>query len=64
MLKMLFGALVVLLLVGYDVITTEDIEAASDKVKETVNAGASYVKEKTDPSLMDQAKDVVKRIDN
>lgn len=57
MLKMLLGAAIVVGLVGYGVITADDIEAAGDTVKNTINAGASYVKEKTDPDLMDKIKE-------
>ena len=57
MLKILLGAAIVVGLVGYGIITTGDIEDAGRMVKNTINAGASYVKEKTDPDLMDQIKE-------
>lgn len=60
MLKMLLGAAIVVGLVGYGVITTDDIEAAGNTVKNTVNAGAAWVKEQTDPSALDQAKELLK----
>ena len=60
MLKMILGGLLVVGLVGYGVITTDDIEAAGSTVKNTVNAGAAWVKEQTDPSALDQAKDLLK----
>jgi hypothetical protein len=60
MLKMILGGLLVVGLVGYGIITTDDIEAAGSTVKNTVNAGAAWVKEQTDPSALDQAKDLLK----
>lgn len=60
MLKILLGAAIVVGLVGYGVITTNDIEDAGRVVKNTINASASYVKEKTDPNTLDQAKDLLK----
>ena len=60
MFKMILGGLLVVGLVGYGVITTDDIEAAGSTVKNTVNSGAAWVKEQTDPSALDQAKDLLK----
>ena len=60
MLKMILGGLLVVGLVGYGIITTDDIEAAGSTVKNTVNAGAAWVKEQTDPSALDQAKDLLR----
>lgn len=60
MLKMLLGAAIVVGLVGYGVITTDDIDDAGKVVKNSVNAGASWLKEKTDPDLMDQVKEGLK----
>ena len=47
MLKMLFGAAVVVALVGYGVITTQDIERAGDRVVNGVNYVAKQVDEAT-----------------
>ena len=60
MLKMLLGAAIVVGLVGYGVITTDDIDDAGKVVKNSVNAGASWLKEKTDPDLLDQVKEGLK----
>ena len=60
MLKMLLGAAIVVGLVGYGIITTNDIEDAGKVVKNSVNAGAAWVKEKTDPNALDQARDLLK----
>jgi len=60
MFKMILGGLLVVGLVGYGIITTDDIEAAGSTVKNTVNAGAAWVKEQTDPSALDQAKDLLR----
>lgn len=64
MFKILLGAAIVVGLVGYGVITTDDIEDAGRMVKNTVNAGASYVKERTDPSLQEQFKITVEELKN
>lgn len=37
MFKMLFGAAVVVALVGYGVITTDDVQTAGDEVRQGVN---------------------------
>lgn len=42
MIKFILGALVVVGLVGYGVITTDDIQAAGDQIR----AGANYILEK------------------
>lgn len=60
MLKMILGGLIVVGLVGYGIVTTDDIEAAGSTVKNTVNASAVWVKEQTEPSVLDQAKDLLK----
>lgn len=59
MLKMLLGAAIVVGLVGYGVVTTNDIERAGDAVKNTVNAGASWVKEQTDPTIEQRIREAV-----
>ena len=60
MLKMILGGLIVVGLVGYGIVTTDDIEAAGSTVKNTVNASAAWVKEQTEPSALDQAKELLK----
>ena len=47
MLKMLFGAAVVVALVGYGVITTQDIENAGNRIVNGVNYVAQGVEEAT-----------------
>ena len=47
MLKMLFGAAIVVALVGYGVITTQDIENAGDRIVNGVNYVAQEVDKAT-----------------
>ena len=58
MFKFLLGALVVVGLVGYGVITTDDVRSAGDRVREGVNfvleAGAEATK---DQSMVDKLTD-------
>jgi len=61
MLKMLIGAAIVVALVGYGVLTPETLEDAGARMKQGINNGASWIKEKTDPDMLDQIKD---KIDN
>ena len=61
MLKMLIGAAIVVALVGYGVLTPETLEDAGQRMKQGINDGASWIKEKTDPDMLDQIKD---KIDN
>ena len=61
MLKMLIGAAIVVALVGYGVVTPETLEDAGARMKQGINNGASWIKEKTDPDMLDQIKD---KIDN
>jgi len=61
MLKMLIGAAIVVALVGYGVLTPETLEDAGQRMKQGINNGASWIKEKTDPDMLDQIKD---KIDN
>jgi len=61
MLKMLIGAAIVVALVGYGVLTPETLEDAGQRMKTGINNGASWIKEKTDPDMLDQIKD---KIDN
>jgi len=51
MFKFLLGALAVAVLVGYGVITTEDVEGVGRTAVNIINDGATYVKERTDPTL-------------
>lgn len=59
MLKFLFGILVVIALVGYGVIDTAQVQSWGDTVVSWINGGASYIKEATDPDLVDRAKEVL-----
>ena len=59
MLKMLIGAAVVVALVGYGVLTPETLEDAGQRMKTGINNGASWIKEKTDPDMLDQIKDKI-----
>ena len=59
MFKFLFGALVVITLFGYGVLTTEHLETAGDAVVETINAGAAYVKDATDKTAVERAQEAV-----
>lgn len=63
MFKILLGAAIVVGLVGYGVITPETIEDAGARMKTGVNNTASWVKEKTDPSVADQLRDKIKELD-
>ena len=60
MLKMLLGAAIVVALVGYGVITPNTLENAGARMKAGINNGAAWVKDNTDPSYSDQAKDLLK----
>jgi len=55
MLKFLFGILVMIALVGYGVIDTDQVQSWGDTVVSWINGGANYIKEATEPSLTDQA---------
>jgi xanthosine utilization system XapX-like protein len=61
MLRILIGAAIVVALVGYGVLTPETLQDAGDRMKQGINNGASWIKEKTDPDMLDQIKD---KIDN
>jgi len=61
MLRILIGAAIVVALVGYGVLTPETLEDAGQRMKTGINNGASWIKEKTDPDMLDQIKD---KIDN
>jgi hypothetical protein len=60
MLKILLGAAIVVGLVGYGVITPETVEDAGARMKAGINNGAAWVKEQTEPSALDQAKELLK----
>lgn len=59
MFKFILGAAAVVALVGYGVITTDDIETAGDTVVNGINSAATYVKERTDPSTQDQIRNTI-----
>lgn len=54
MFKFILGAAAVVALVGYGVVTTEDIERAGDTVVEGINSAAAYVKQQTDPTVAER----------
>tara|TARA_B110000503_G_scaffold141916_1_gene236995 strand:- start:2191 stop:2373 length:183 start_codon:yes stop_codon:yes gene_type:complete len=60
MFKMLIGAGIVVALVGYGIITPGVLEDAGARMKTGVNNGAAWVVDKTDPSYVDQAKEMLK----
>lgn len=60
MFKILLGAAIVVGLVGYGIITPETVEDAGARMKQGINNGAAWVKEQTEPSALDQAKDLLK----
>ena len=59
MLRILIGAAIVVALVGYGVLTPETLEDAGQRMKQGINNGASWIKEKTDPDMLDQIKDKI-----
>ena len=61
MIKMLIGAAIVIALVGYGVVTPDTLEDAGDKMKQGINNGASWIKEKTDPDTYDKVKDILEK---
>ena len=60
MIKILLGAAIVVALVGYGVLTPETLEDAGARMKTGINNGAAWVKDQTDPSLVDQAQGYLK----
>lgn len=50
MFRMLLGAAIVIALVGYGVLTPETLEDAGARMKQGINNGASWIKEKTEPN--------------
>ena len=61
MFKFILGALTVAVLVGYGIITTEDVEGVGRTAVNIINDGATYVKERTDPTLVERITDEVRR---
>lgn len=59
MLKFLAGIVVMIALVGYGVITTDDVEGWGDKLVDGVNSVATSVKEATDKTAMEQAQEAI-----
>ena len=57
MLKMLLGAAIVVVLVGYGVITPDTLADWGDTVRSWINDGASAVKDATDSTAMDVIKE-------
>jgi len=51
---MILGALIVVGLVGYGVIDTAQVEDAGLRVKSGINSAADWVKEQTEPSMVDK----------
>jgi hypothetical protein len=60
MLKILLGAAIVVGLVGYGAITPDTVEDAGARMKQGINNGAAWVKERTDPGYADQAREMLK----
>lgn len=60
MIKMLLGAAVVVALVGYGILTPETLEDAGARMKQGINNGAAWVKEKTDPSAVEKTQEFFK----
>lgn len=50
----ILGALIVVGLVGYGVIDTQQVEDAGLRVKSGINSAANWVKEQTEPSIVDK----------
>ena len=59
MFKFLFGILVMIALVGYGVIDTDQVQSWGDTVVSWINGGASYIKDATDPNLVEKAKEAL-----
>lgn len=60
MLKIILGAAIVVALVGYGVVTPETIEDAGARLKTGINNTATWVVEKTEPSSVDNVKELWK----
>ena len=61
MFRFILGALTVVVLIGYGIVTTDDLEHAGAKTVEAINSAATYVKERTDPTLVERITDEVRR---
>ena len=59
MLKMLLGAAIVVALVGYGILTPETLEDAGQRMKQGINNGASWIKEKTEPDALEKFNNLV-----
>lgn len=59
MFKVLLGAGLVVVLVGYGVLTPQTLEEAGARAKAGINNAAAWVKDNTDPSYVDRAKDMI-----
>lgn len=59
MFKFILGAVTVAVLVGYGVVTTEDVEGVGRAAVNIINDGASYVKSQTDPTLLERAGEAI-----
>ena len=57
MLRMLIGAAIVVALVGYGILTPETLEDAGARMKQGINNGASWIKEKTEPNTLEELKE-------
>lgn len=57
MLKMLLGAAIVVVLVGYGVITPDTLADWGDAVRSWINEGASVVKDATEGNTLEQIKE-------
>lgn len=63
MFKMLFGAAVVVALVGYGVITTDDVQQAGNEVRRGINTVLQKGADATrDPSIADMTRDTIEHI--
>ena len=51
MIKFILGAVFVVALVGYGIITPDTLEDAGSRVKHGINSGAAWIKDKTDPDV-------------
>ena len=64
MFKMLFGAAVVVALVGYGVVTTDDVQAVGDELRRGVNqalqAGADATSDSMEDEIRRRVTDAVK----
>ena len=60
MFKFILGAVTVVVLIGYGIVTTDDLERAGDTTVRIINDAATYVKERTDPTLVERITDEVR----